>query len=291
MNCKFLVRGLFLALIFMTSSVMSCLADDSSYRDLMLEFVQKGNASSFLQKKEKIVSLYTPLLVSMGCPEELAKQRTTKFYDEVFLVDMVNWLELMYKPSVTEQDFKTGIAFFTSPAGSMAIEHSGIYNDEQVQAQTLNRVTPDVTKIALGEKPDKVSSSLPKSYQKAFHEYYKLSGQEESMGVLIKQIVSMAAKDDEKFAEQLVKYMNENLHLLMMDAGYPTMTENDLKVLSDFFKTETGKKFSKINSEIVRNVMKFSMTEVMKFQLSQKKWREEEAAKADSTATMQVVEP
>ena len=291
MNCKFFVRGLILVSIFLASSVMSCLADDSTYRELLLELIQKGDSRNFLQKKEKIVSLYAPLLVSMGCPEELAMQRSNKFYDEVFYVDMVNWLESVYKQSVTEQDLRAGIAFFSSPAASLATEHSAVYNDDKVQAQSLSKITPDILKIAVGEKPGKISTSLPKSYQKIFREYYKLSGQEESVSVLMKQIVSMASIDNEKMSENLVKYLDENMQLLMMESGYPTMTETDLKVLSDFFKTEAGKKFSKTNSEILRNVMKFSMSEVLKFQLAQKNWREEETAKTDSTATLKETEP
>ncbi|MBO7606641.1 MAG: hypothetical protein J6T28_03365 [Paludibacteraceae bacterium] len=292
MNCRYLVRGLFLISVFLTSSVASCLAEDSSYRKLLLEFIQKKEGTrSLLQKREKAVGAYSSLLVSMGCPEELARQRACKFHDEVHFPDRMNWMESKYKQSVTEQDLKNGITFFSSTAGSLAKEHLSVYHDEKVQAQMFNKITPDIEKIVAGEKAGSVSVSLPKSYQKAYREYYKLSSQEKSMGVLIGQIVSMISPDDEKLAASLAEYMNENMMLLLMEAGYPTVTEADLKAFSDFFKTESGKKFSKTNADILQDVMNFSTSETTKFQLSQKNWMEEEAAKTDSAAASKAAKP
>lgn len=59
----------------------------------------------------------------------------------------------------------------------------------------------------------------------------------------------------------------------------------------DFFKTESGKKFSKTNADNLQDVMNFSTSETTKFQLSQKNWMEEEAAKTDSAAASKAAKP
>ncbi len=266
---KSFIGKVLLLLAFLTSGLFSCFAENS-YRQLLEQVVQLSNG---MQNKEKLVKSFSPLLIKSGCPEELAKERAAKFYDEVFYNDVLDWMESTYKPIASEADLKSAIAFYNSPEGKLSLEHSKVYSGEEFTSQALTKMYPDIVKIVMGEKPDKVKSSLPASYQKVFQEYYKLSGFENSIGVMIDQVISLSSGEDDKYNKQLTKYLRDNMWIMLMDGGYPTVTEEDLVSMVKFYKSESGKKISEVNAEVLRGAVKFGVSEAMKFQLSQSDWK------------------
>lgn len=276
----FLIRILFLVSAFMVGSLSTCYAEET-YSQLLYECVQKSSGN-LLQNKEKIVKSFSAILVKDGYSEEMARQKSSTYFDEVIVKDYLEWIETMYKPVMSEQDLKNVLDFYHGDAGKLALEHSDVYNGEEAQAKIQIVLTPNVMKIALGEKPEKVKSTLPKSYQKLFQEYCELSGLDETIDVLIKQIISISAMgEDEKFKKELVKYMTDNLGTLMMEVGYPTMTENDFNAMMNFYKTPSGKRLKEVSSSVAKEIMKFSLSMVMKFSMAQKEWEKEDVP-ADS---------
>lgn len=292
----FLIRIVSLISILTGGSLVSCFAEDAedSYLQTLQELTKKCSTTSFMQKKDKVVKSFSPILIGMGCPEDLAAQRTAKYFDEVLTKDYMDWLLDIYKPVFTEQDMKEVMAFYSEGAGKIALEHSTIYDSEESQAVLQQKLYPNVLKIAMGQKTENIKSSLPKSYQKMFQEYSKISGLGESINMLIKQAVSLSAsqdKDDREYVKAATKYLTDNMGTLMMEAGYPTMTEEDFSTLVNFYKSPVGKKLSKVNATVIKEAVKFSVSAAMKFQMSQKNWAAEENVSVDAPAVEAEPEP
>lgn len=264
MKKSFLSKGFVLTLCVLFSGVFSCFAQDS-YRQTIEQLAKVSGG--VVDSKEKIVASFSPILISMGYADSTAKRVAAEYYDEVFYKDVLDWMESVYKPLTSEADLKSAIEFFTSPAGKLAEEHSKIYADEKAQQGMMTKMMPDITKIAMGEKAGKVESDAPKGYQKVFHEYCKLSGMEKSMDVMVSQMLNLMGGNNEKLTKSLSDYFATNLETLMMDLGYPTITEEDLNTYVNFFKTNSGKKISAANSEIIKGAVKFGLSEAIKFQM------------------------
>lgn len=289
----FLIRVVSLISILMGGSLISCFAEDT-YLQTLKELTEKCSVNSFVQKKDKVVSSFSPLLVKMGCPEDLAIQRTSKYFDEVLIKDYLDWMLEIYKPVMTEQDMKELIAFYSEGAGKLALEHSAVYDSEESQAMLQEKIYPNVVKLAMGQKAEDIKTSLPKSYQKKFQEYCKFSGLGESINTMIKQVVSLSAsqdKDGAEYVKTVMKYLTDNMGTLMMEAGYPTMTEDDFSTLVNFYKSPIGKKLSKVNAIVMKDAVKFGVSAAMKFQVSQKNWAEEENVSVEAPAIEAVDEP
>lgn len=289
----FLIRVVSLISILMGGSLISCFAEDT-YLQTLKELTEKCSVNSFVQKKDKVVSSFSPLLVKMGCPEDLAIQRTSKYFDEVLIKDYLDWMLEIYKPVMTEQDMKELIAFYSEGAGKLALEHSAVYDSEESQAMLQEKIYPNVVKLAMGQKAEDIKTSLPKSYQKKFQEYCKISGLGESINTMIKQVVSLSAsqdKDGAEYVKTVMKYLTDNMGTLMMEAGYPTMTEDDFSTLVNFYKSPIGKKLSKVNAIVMKDAVKFGVSAAMKFQVSQKNWAEEENVSVEAPAIEAVDEP
>lgn len=289
----FLIRVVSLISILMGGSLISCFAEDT-YLQTLKELTEKCSVNSFVQKKDKVVSSFSPLLVKMGCPEDLAIQRTSKYFDEVLIKDYMDWMLEIYKPVMTEQDMKELIAFYSEGAGKLALEHSAVYDSEESQAMLQEKIYPNVVKLAMGQKAEDIKTSLPKSYQKKFQEYCKISGLGESINTMIKQVVSLSAsqdKDGAEYVKTVMKYLTDNMGTLMMEAGYPTMTEDDFSTLVNFYKSPIGKKLSKVNAIVMKDAVKFGVSAAMKFQVSQKNWAEEENVSVEAPAIEAVDEP
>lgn len=261
---KIFLSKLLLTLCLTLSGVFSCFAEDS-YRALLKQMMEASG--NLVQGKDKVVESFSPLMMKLGSSESAAKDFAAKFYEEDFLNDALDWMETSFKPSVSEGDLKSALAFFTSPAGQLAQEHSKTYNSEDAQKRMMAKMLPDLMKMATGEKVGTVESSAPKDYQKLFRDYYKLSGLEKSMSVLTEQIVNMTGGEDQKLKSLLVGYFDKNLETLLMDGGYPTVTKEDLTNLVNFFKSASGKKVSEANAKVLKSAMQFGLSEVMKFQM------------------------
>ncbi len=264
MKKSFLRKGFMLTFCVLFSGVLSCFAQDS-YRETIKQLAEVSGG--VIDSKEKIVTSFSPILISMGYADSTAKRLSAEYYDEVFINDVLDWMESVYKPLTSEADLKNAIEFYTSPAGKLAEEHSKIYADEKAQQGMMSKMMPDLTKIAMGEKTGKVESAAPKAYQKVFHEYSKLSGMEKSMDIMVSQMLNLMGGNNEKLTKSLSDYFSANLETLMMDLGYPTMTEADLNAYVNFFKTNSGKKISAANSEIIKGAVKFGLSEAIKFQM------------------------
>lgn len=269
---------------FLMSGLFSCFAEDS-YRQLLEQALLSTNG---VQSKEKVMKTFAPILIKAGCPEKLAMEKAGKFYDEVFYNDVLDWMESTYKPIASEDDLKAALAFYNSPEGKLSLEHSKVYSGEEFSSQAMTKMYPDIVKIVMGEKPDKLKSSLPSSYQKLFQEYYKLAGFETSMGMMVEQIISLVSGENDKYDKQLVKYFKDGMWVLLMDGGYPTVTEDDLKSLVNFYKSPAGKKISEVNTEVLRGAVKFGVSEAMKFQMTNKNWNNDLGKDdADSEGTIE----
>lgn len=272
-------KGLLMMLCLTLGGALSCFAEDS-YRDLLVKLSKVNDVSN---GKEKIVNAFVPMMVEMGSSEEFAKQYVNAYYDSVFYKDCIDLMESVYKPLVTEQDLKNALAYYTSPEGTEALQHSKIYNDQDALQNVLARMYPDLMKLGMGEKVGKISSSTPKDYQKAFHEYYKVSGLNSSMETMCSQIINMSEGVDEKGKKILNDYFSKNIETLIMDCGYPTMTKENLSSLTTFFKSPSGKKSSSANSNFLKEAMTFGISATMKFQTKARETLQEMSASADST--------
>lgn len=275
MKKNFVVRILCLTVALLLGSVSSVFAEDS-YRQLL----EKANetAGGLVQKKEKFVDAFSKIAVKEGCSMEEARQLTAEYYDEVFLNEAYEWVESIYKPLVSEGDLQNMVAFFSSPKGKLAKEHGDAYDSEASQQQMMARMYPDLAKLAVGEKVGKISSSAPKSYQKLFHEYYKTSGVEKSMDGIVRQIIAVASQNDNKLTKSLSSYFSDNIEVLVMDCGYPTVTEEDLTALVEYFKSDSGKKISAANASALDGAVKFAVSSAMKFQMNVKEKLKQQAA-------------
>lgn len=274
---KNFISKVLLLLAFLTGGLFSCFAEDS-YRQLLEQVLLSSNG---VQTKEKVMKTFAPILIKSGCPENLAMEKAGKFYDEVFYNDVLEWMEGTYKPIASVEDLKSAIAFYNSPEGKLSLEHSKVYSGEEFSSQAMTKMYPDIVKIVMGEKPSKMKSSLPSSYQKLFQEYYKLSGFETSMGMMVEQIIALVSGENDKYDKQLVKYFKDGMWVLLMDGGYPTVTEDDLKSLVNFYKSPAGKKISEVNAEVLRGAVKFGVSEAMKFQMMNKDWNNDLGKDAD----------
>lgn len=264
-------KGLLVSALLLLAGAFSSYAD--SYRDALVKLNE--TAGGLVQKKDKFVKAFSGLAIKEGCSAEEAEKLAGEFYDSVFVAEAYDRVESIYRPLVSESDLQATIAFFSSPAAKVAKEHSEVYESEAAQQRMMTKMYPDLVKLATGEKTGKVTSVAPKSYQKLFHEYYKASGQEKSMDGVVKQIVTLSSGGDEKLTKSITNYFTENIEVLVMDCGYPTVTEEDLSALSGYFKSDAGKRLSAGNSAVLKDAVKFGVAEAMKFGMMVKEKKKE----------------
>lgn len=242
-----------------------------SYRDVLKEYVEVFDSETF--RKEELAPEFTQLALQMGFDSSAADSLTNAFFDQKFTDETLDWLEGEHKPYVSEEDMKFALNFFDSEKGKLAVEHSKTYGDDQTVNKLTQQIMPGVMNLISGGKASKVESSVPKGYGKLFHEYYKKSGLSENMDVMVKQMFALVLgaaggedKELEKLKKNLTDYFDKNIEVILMNAGYPTMTQDDLSFWVDFYKTPSGKKFSQVNASMVSDAMSFGMSSVMSFQ-------------------------
>lgn len=268
MNLK---RCLMAVAVSLLSCSLQVFADDN-YRESLKEYVDVFS-SEMTHSKEKMVPKFIPLAVQMGFDASTADSLTNVFFDQKFMKEALDWLEEQHKPYVSEEDMKFALKFFDSEKGKLAIEHSKTYGDDQTVNKMTQQMMPDLMNLVSGGKVSKVETSAPKDYGKIFHEYYKKSGLSENMDVMVKQMFALVlgylggeSKEFEKLKKNLTDYFDKNIETILMNAGYPNVTKEDLSFWMDFYKTPSGKKFSQVNASMMSNAVSFGMNTVYSFQ-------------------------
>ena len=250
----------FLMALFMS---VSSYAEDS-YREALRQFTELSHVSSSMAQEKMVPSLAGVAMAMYGYSMEEASILSEKFCSENLMNWVLDYMEESFKGIASESDIKAACSFYTTSRGAVALAHSESYNNQEAQQKMMLKMLPDIMKLAEGKKVDKVKSDAPSSYAKLFHKYFVNSGLQEIFAGMMENM-KRGKEEDVDYDKRYHSYMEENMETIVMDAGYPTVTEEDLQALIDFTDTDSGKNISKATVNMANNAVTFGTNLIQAF--------------------------
>lgn len=244
------MRRLFITLAICISTVLG--AQAQTYKEQLKAFMTTGATIISVDDMSGNLSKLLPAGTPNTLLERYAKEQMTD--------DIADILLPYYEKTTSMEDLKTLKAFYDKPE-IKPIEKKLSTLPQNMQQKATAMLEPAIRSLVTGQEAQdiKLENGISGDYASLCKDYLNKSGMSDMFDGIFGMVKQMGAAGSDPRIEKLLKFLNNNLPTIMVNALHEQISMDELKMLSTVTDTPAFQHMVEGNKAMMKDIMPISM--------------------------------